>query len=53
MEAIVVIIVNHSLGFSITRGKKCKLLFHNGSFRKKSIKVWYSKAQFLHSLLTV
>ena len=25
--------------------KKYKLLFHNGSFLKKSINVWYSKAQ--------
>ena len=25
--------------------KKHKLLFHKGSFKKKSIKVWYSKAQ--------
>ena len=27
--------------------KKYKLLFHNGSFKEKSIKVWYSKAQDL------
>ena len=25
--------------------KKYRLLFHNGSFKKKGIKVWYSKAQ--------
>ena len=25
--------------------KKYKLLFHNGSLKKKSIKVWYSKSQ--------
>ena len=33
------------LGFSVTREKKYKLLFHNGSFQKTSIKAWYSKAQ--------
>ena len=35
------------LGFKVTREKKYKLLFHKGFFKKKSIKVWYSKAQFL------
>ena len=30
--------------------KKYKLLFHNGSFKKKSIKVWYSKAQLPFTL---
>ena len=25
--------------------KQYKLVFHNGSFKKKSIKVWYSEAQ--------
>ena len=25
---------------------KDKLLFHNGSFKQKRIRVWYSKAQF-------
>ena len=34
-----------STGFS--GRKKYKLVFHEGSFKKKSIKVWYSKAQFL------
>ena len=37
------------LGFSVTRGKKYRLLFHNGSFKEKSINVWYSKAQFRYS----
>ena len=27
--------------------KKYTLLFHNGSVKEKTIKVWYSKAQYL------
>ena len=29
------------------QGEKYKLVFHNGSFKEKSIKVWYSEAQCL------
>ena len=32
-------------GLLRNQGEKYKLLFHKGSSKKKSIKVWYSKAQ--------
>ena len=34
-------------GLLSNQGEKCKLLFHNGSLKKKSIQVWYSKAQVI------
>ena len=41
--------ISLNLGFEVTRGNKCRLLFHSwfplSNTSTKSIKVWYSKAQ--------